>query len=179
MSVVVFRVVFETAFRDGLGPRLSDRLRSRMAEAGVDFSRPLLPAYPPEVFSRCMALVLEEAYPGRPVEEAQAEVAQNGFHAFTGGLVGQAVGQLMRVVGSKGSLKRLDRFLKNGQSEMSLRFVDLGPTSCEVTLAPVLGMPHYFRGMLLGGAQMLALKNPRVEVVRTEGEGATYRVSWD
>jgi uncharacterized protein (TIGR02265 family) len=178
MPVIVFRTAFETTFREGLGPRFTDRVRARLAEAGVDFSRPLLPGYPAEVFARCITVVAEEVFPGQPLEAVQAEVAEGGFRAFTSGFVGQAMGQMMRVLGAKRTLQRVDRFLKNGQSELALRFVDVGPTECEVSLTPVLGMPHYHRGMLLAGGKLLRLEGLEVEVARVEGEGATYRVRW-
>jgi uncharacterized protein (TIGR02265 family) len=178
MAVIVFRAGVETSLRDGLGTRLTERLRARMAEAGVDFSRPLLPGYSPEVFRRCIELAREEAFADRPLEEVQTELAEAGFRAFTSGFVGQAMGGVMRAVGAKRTLQRLDRFLKNGQSEMRLGFVDVAPTECEVTLEPVLGMPHYYRGMILAGGRLLALSALEVSVVRVDGDAATYRVRW-
>ena len=98
-EVMMFDLALEGLFVQSLKGELQPRCRERLRQAGLDLDRKLLPAYPTKDFVKWLHIVAEEVFPTRPAPEVFRELGRRSFGAFTQGLLGGAMGNLMRLIG--------------------------------------------------------------------------------
>jgi uncharacterized protein (TIGR02265 family) len=156
-------------------PALVEKLRV----AGLDLSRKLAPAYPAADFYRWVVIAARHKYPSLDEVEACREV---GKLAVTRGMqstmLGGALIKALQLLGVRRSLKRIGTSFKNGNNYIEAKATELGPTSMEIQLGPLVGPPSYFEGVLEQGPRLLGAKEVQLTRLRTEGETVVWRLDW-
>ena len=101
------------------------------------------------------------------------------FGGYTSTVIGQAMLTMMRLIGPKRSLERMQRNFRTGGNYIETRFRELGPNHVELWFNEVNGMPSYVQGIIEAGAEQIGARNVRVEY-RPEPEGGVlYTVIWE
>lgn len=172
---VVFGPAFEGLLR-AVETKLDDAAVQRFREIGVDPTR-LLPAYPLETWLSALQISAELLAPGASIEEGTYIAGRRMFEGYGTTLVGKALLGMLRVLGPRRALERMERNLRtaNNYSTTSLRM--LGPASYELTCSDVVH-PHYYRGMFDVGLQAAGAKELDVTLVSHESGTATFRIEW-
>jgi uncharacterized protein (TIGR02265 family) len=172
---------FEGLFVRGLGARLTPTVKQRLREAGLDLERKLEPAYPFEVWDRCVAIAVRELYSQEPEEVAYRLLGERLVHGYQETLMGRAMRAVLRLLGPRRLLARVGEALRSGNDYLTSRLTERGATEVELW-ANEVGLTRYLlQGALLAGLQLSqpAGKAVRVEVRGFDAEGVTFHISWD
>ncbi len=168
----------EGLFVRGLGPRLTPALRAKVLAQGIDLDR-LKPGYPIEdIVAVCRAL-LPSLWPTLSEAEGFQLLGNALLQGYSQTLLGTAMVQMMKLIGPRRSLERMQKNFRTGGNYIETRFTALGPTSVELWLSDVTGVPTFWAGMVEEGARMTGTKNIRVVVHAESPPSATLRVDWD
>jgi uncharacterized protein (TIGR02265 family) len=145
---------------------------------GIDLSKPLLPAYPLEVYTALIGFIGRQRWPGLPQEEADFEVGRTFIEAYTTqSVMGKAVKGLIRVIGPHRAIERMSRTFRTANNYTETRLQRLGPTSYELWFNFAL-RAGYFRGMLHATLAVCGVKQIEVKTVASQGPEVTFHVSW-
>lgn len=175
---VVFDNTVDALFRRALGSKLGAGTRGRLREAGLDLDAPLRPAYPRLTYYRCVHIVAEDLYRTLPSPEAMFQLGAAFIHGFNETLLGKAVLSVVRMLGPKRTLARMDQNFRSSNNYMKTELVERGPGSFELKLSQVSGVPDYFRGVIQTALTIAGAKNLVVKVVASDGTAATLTVQW-
>ncbi len=174
---LTFSPTVEALFLKGMGSQLTPALRERLAAAGLDLSRPLLPAYPAGRVAEWIELVLPEVYPGEPRPEALRRLGRRSVDAYTETAVGRALLSMLRLVGLRRVLQRMTSAMRTGGNYLETHCTVHGPADVELWINDVNGMPEYFEGMLVATAAMCRVE-AEVSLVAVSPPACTLRVRW-
>jgi uncharacterized protein (TIGR02265 family) len=145
---------------------------------GVDLSKPLLPAYPIEVYSALIGFIGRQRFPGMPEEQADFEVGRAFIQAYTTQtMMGKAIKGVLRVVGPHRAIERMNRTFRSANNYTETRLQRLGPASYELWFNFVL-RPGYFRGMVHETIALCGVEQIDVKPVASQGPEVTFHVSW-
>ncbi len=175
-------IVFMQSY-ESLRRLLNDELRSNPALAqqfkkhGVDFDR-LLPAYPLEAWLQSLVLTLDTLYPGQPVDESTFQLGQRLFDSYGETVIGRALMAMLRILGPRRALLRIDRNFRTMNNYSSTVLRELGPNQFELDVN-LVQYPHYYRGVLEAGLRWAGAKDVSVRVLRHDpAKVATFRLEW-
>lgn len=156
-------------------PPLVEKLRA----AGLDLTKKLKPAYPAFEFFGWLSIAARHRYPTLSDEAAVRELGRlavrRGLQAT---FLGRAVLTAARLLGARRSLKRLGTSFKNGNNYIEAKVTELGPTSLEIQLGPLVGPRSYYEGILEECPVMFDAREIQLSLLRTEGEHLTWRLDW-
>ena len=145
---------------------------------GIDLSKPLLPAYPIEVYSALIGFIGRQRFPGLPSEEADFEVGRAFIVAYTTQtMMGKALKGLLRVIGPHRAIERMSRTYRSANNYTETQLQQLGPTSYALWFNFVL-RAGYFRGMVYETLTLCGVKQLEVKTLVSENKEATFHVSW-
>ena len=85
---------------------------------------------------------------------------------------------VLKVIGPKKALARMERNFRSGNNYLRTRFTELGPREVELWFSHLHGQPGFSGGIIRAGGQLIGAKDLRVEVVRVEGDAGVFRVTW-
>jgi uncharacterized protein (TIGR02265 family) len=176
---LVFEHTFEGLFRFALRERLSGQAWEALREAGVDLSRPLLPAYSHETWRRSLELAAADIYPRLPRSEAWRHLGRDVANGMVHTLMGRAMVGVARLLGPLRSLRRFNNTLRSADNYVESRVTELSPTACEVWFNEVMEQPSYYQGVLEASLALAGARNVRTRVLGREGPGAVLHVEWD
>ncbi len=172
---LVFSQSYES-LRRLLGDSLTPPLRERFKQHGVDFER-LLPGYPLSTWLRSLEVTLEALFPGVEENEATYQLGRRMFDSYSETLIGKALMAMLRVLGPRRGLLRIDRNLRtmNNYSATCLR--ELTPSHFELDVN-LVRYPHYYRGVLESGLTLAGAKQLAVAVLRHDQRATTFDLNW-
>lgn len=174
------KVVFEHAMESLLkllGSPVGLEHMKPLRELGVDPGRPLLPAYPVEVYAATLDYVVRQRWPGLPREQAYYELGRAFLDSYTETGMGGALKVLVRVLGPHRTLERMQRNFRSANNYTETRLKRLGPTAYEVWFNEV-ARPEQYRGMLTRALELAGAQALTVELQERRGTETTYRVAW-
>ncbi|MDY7228960.1 DUF2378 family protein [Hyalangium rubrum] len=175
---VVFEHTVEGLFHIALKDRLSRMAVASLKREGLDLSQKLLPAYPVEIWRRCLAIAVADLYPVVSRAEGYRRLGHDVVEGMVRTVLGRAVVGVARLLGPLRALRRLDHNLHSADNYVRAKLVELTPTWCEVSINEVLEQPTYYQGILEACLKIAGAQEIRVELISREGSGATYRVQW-
>lgn len=175
---LVFGHTIHELFVKILGSRLDAAARAELATAGLDLSRPLLPAYPLRVVDALMNVAARRLYPELSLDEAHLELGHLQVEAFTSTLLGAATLAMMRLLPVNRVLERTTRSWRNANNFVETRLTPLGKTSCEVWINDVGRTPLVTAGILRSMMHKLGQSACTVTVLGRDGLSARYRLDW-
>ncbi|MBK7862413.1 MAG: DUF2378 family protein [Archangiaceae bacterium] len=173
-----FQQAIEGLFVRGVGEAMTPTLRARLVALGIDTAA-LRPGYDADVVTRAIRLTAAELFPGRSEGEALREMGALFMRGYVETLLGKAMIQLMRVVGPRRSLERMQRNFRTGSNYIETRFTSLGQGKVELWFNDVSDIPDYFAGVMIAGDQMANAPNIRVSFTRGGAASCTFLVEWD
>jgi len=145
---------------------------------GIDLSKPLLPAYPVDIYSALIGFIAHQHWPDLPPAEADFEVGRAFISAYsTQTMMGRALKGVTRVIGPHRTVERMSRSFRTANNFTETRLKRLGPTHYELWFN-FTTRPGYFRGMVHGAVGLCGVEQIEVKLVATQGHEVTYHVSW-
>lgn len=152
--------------------------RARYAAAGLDLSRPLLPAYPYDVWRRCLAIQREEYFPGLEPEVAGRRQGARYVASYFETMLGRALLALLRLIGPARVLARMSANFRSGNNFSAVSVSFPAERTARLEVNDVFAeSPAYVVGMLEEGMR-LAGTAIDVRVVETHGDAAVLEVRW-
>ncbi|MBF5043600.1 DUF2378 family protein [Aggregicoccus sp. 17bor-14] len=175
---VLFSTAVESLYRQALKGRLSEVLKLRLRHAGLDLTRPLLPAYPRRVWVRSLELTAEELYPGLEREEALAHLGSAFIEGYAHTLVGGAVMSMSRLLGPGRTLARLTRSLRTSNNYSEARLTAHAANRYALWVNEPADTEGFMEGALRTSLRMAGAREPHVQRVRAGPEACEYVLSW-
>lgn len=175
---LVFPQTVEGLFVRGLAGTMTRELKGRLREAGLDLERPLAAGYPAGDFARWVQLASEALYPGLPEEQALRRMGGHFFAGYMDTLMGKALVPLMRVLGPRRALERLERTFRSGSNYVVVRAETTGPAEVLLHFNEVHRIPGYYAGIIEQGAALTGAQDTTVEVLSAPAPGCALRVRW-
>lgn len=166
--------LFNGRFKD----RLSEDARRALRQVGMDLDQPLLSAYALDTWEKSIAIAIRDLWPDLPEADGYRELGRQVVLGIRTTLLGKAVEQLLKIIGPRRALQRMNQNFRTSDNFVESRLTELSPTSVEMWISHTMGRPTYYEGILLQLMEVLEVKSPRVELVSAEGVEATFRISW-
>ncbi|MFL5318758.1 MAG: DUF2378 family protein [Myxococcaceae bacterium] len=177
------RLLFEpfavSLFLHKHSPAPTPKLKARVRETGLDLDKPLLPGYPAELLPKWLQIAAEELHPHLPTSEAYREIGRQFVRGWQETLIGKAAAGVLRVIGPRRALHRVNSAFRTGDNFVETQAEDLGPTKVRMRFNEVSGAPDYYAGVLHEGGVLTRAKNPRVTVESHDRPGAVLIVEWE
>lgn len=168
----------EGLFIRGLGDRLSPAAKDALAKAGIDVRKKLEVAYTAEVVQQACFTVLPFVYPQLSHDEGLCELGRTLVQGYSSTLMGSAMVGVMKVIGTRRSLERMTKNFRTGGNYIETAATVLGPSSVELWFNDVSEMPGFYRGILVGGGDLLGAENLRVTQKLGAPPTAVFHVTW-
>ena len=189
----VSRVFMESMFKRALAPRITPRVQEQLKALGVNLEAPLHAAYSQEVYSRAMALVAEQCFPGLPSEAAFREMGRLYIQGYGQSQLGAAFMEMARAVGPERTLQRMQHNQRSNNNYTQLEWVKQDErhfiihSSIVPEMAPrFVVVPGFHPGPFTSGVyqevlNLLGVRNPTVEyrVVDPVLMKFTFVLTWD
>jgi uncharacterized protein (TIGR02265 family) len=173
-----FDSVVEGLWKRSLAGRLDASLLAALKKEGLDLSRPLDPAFPAEKMHVWVKLTARTLYPDVSEEVALRQLGAELFKGLTRTFVGKAMVAVMRVVGTRRSLERMQRNFRSGNNYINAHFRSLGKGLVELTLTDVNGLPAYYQGIVEEGGRTTGAADMDSTYTLDGKGGCTYRITW-
>lgn len=173
-----FPATYESLFQKALASDVTPALKERLRALGLELDRPLLPGYPAALWPKVVRATTDALYPGVPFAEASRKLGHRFITAYFDTMMGKAVAMVMRTLGPKRSLERLERTLRSTNNYQRTKVTERGPQQMELWVAEVNGVSGWFQGMFDGVVEHLALKEGTSQLLSDDGVSATFLVSW-
>lgn len=173
-----FTQTVEGLFIRGLGERLTPAAKEAVAKAGIDVSKKLEVAYPAEVVDAACRAVLPFVLPGVTEDEGFFELGRIFMRGYSSTLIGSAMVGVMKVIGARRSLERMTKNFRTGGNYIETKVTVHGPTSVELWFNDVGQMPGFYRGIIVGGGELIGVDSMRVQQRLLEPPTASFHVTW-
>lgn len=173
---VVFEQTMEGLLR-AVRPRLTQKCKARLREAGLNVDAALLPAYPFEVWMKCLLASAEETWPGATREQALFHLGEAFIEGYRETFLGRAVLGLIRVLGPRRAIHRATRNFRSGNNYTEARVTELGPACLELWMNEVGPYPTFTQGLVEAALRASGVV-PKVEIKDHDGHACTYRCTW-
>src|SRR5690242_12421722 len=121
---LVFSHTVESFFRRALAGRRPPALEDAVREVGIDLSKPLLPAYPFDVWLRALEVTAKTLYPGQPLEEAFFDMGCLLVTSYQETMIGRALFTALRVLSPR---RVIDRMARNFRTSNNFTEVAIQP----------------------------------------------------
>jgi len=176
---LMFAHAVEALFGRALRGQVTERLKARLRQAGLDLDRPLLPAYPIAVWIAALEISVSELFPECPREEGYRRVGERLLRGYVQTFIGRANFSLLRLLGPVRALERLSSHLRANNNFQETRLTQRGPNAWELWINTAVSEPAYYEGLLKAALEEIGTPEPVVVSggQRTD-DGCTYRVTW-
>jgi uncharacterized protein (TIGR02265 family) len=178
---VTEKLVFSNAMESLLrvmGQPLPPEQLSALVARGVDPSRPLLPAYPMDVYTAVIDYIVSQRWPRLYPDDGCYELGRAFMEAYTTKtLRGKALRSMAWTVGPRRILQRMNINFRSANNYTETRLQQVGPGAYELWFN-YAARPGYFRGILSAGLEMAGAKGLQVELGSRRGDEASFRITW-
>lgn len=162
---------------DGVRPRLTPAIIARLrTEAGWDEAVKRR-EYPQATFDGVVKILGAELY-GADADVATFKLGQQVMLRYKDSTLGKAIFPVIRFLGPMRFLKRMPPMFRQVNNYADVKVDVVGPSAFLMDHNEVGEVPHYFRGIMQGSAEVLSLPGARCELLEYDGHRGRYRVSW-
>jgi uncharacterized protein (TIGR02265 family) len=173
------RVVFSSlidGYMRGLGDRFTPALAAKLKATGLDVKK-MPPAMPAAELPKYMYVIVDEVWPGVPRVEQLRLLGLEAIRGWSKGLLGSAACAMLRLIGPRRTLTRLDRAFSTTNNFNKATTELIGEKEALISVNDVQEMPSYWVGIFEAGLEILGLDGT-VQVDSQQVPGATFRVKW-
>lgn len=173
---VVFEQTMEGLLR-AVRPRMSQTCKARLLAAGLNVDAALLPAYPFEVWMKCLIAAAEETWPHESRDKALFKVGEAFIEGYRETFLGRAVLGVIRVLGPRRAIHRATRNFRSGNNYTEAKITELSPTCLELWMNEVGPYPSFTQGLVEAALRASGV-TPKVEIKHHDGHACTYVCTW-
>ena len=174
---VWFSQAIEGLFIRGVGDAMTPQLRAELLALGIDLHK-LLPGYANEPVIRAIRLTARTLNPQLGEAGGLYALGVTFMNGYVATLIGSAMVQVMKVIGPRRSLQRMERNFRSGNNFIETKFSAVGPTSAEVWFNDVNGVPDFFAGILTQGGVLAGAKDQRLKYSQPTPPACTFHIEW-
>lgn len=172
----VYEHTVEGLFFKALRSRLTPALEQQLKVLGIDVKgKPK--SVPQAQWVRALELAATALFEGS-TDERFRQLGHAVMLRYEETVMGKAVITVMRLMGPKRILGRINSTLRSGNNFIEASLSHTGPNSCEGTVNECNGNPHYIAGVLEQGLLIAGAKSPQVLVSEFNGHSARFQISW-
>ena len=176
---LVFQHAVEGLFHVGLKGQVTPPLQTRLREAGLDLSRPLMPAYPRAAWNHFIQVTAESLWPDAPLDRAYHSLGRHLLLGYSRTLMGGAIIRLLRLIGPRRTLDRMTQNFRSGGNYNLCRVTEVGPREVLFWLNEPTIHPSYVAGIIDMTLELVGVQQRDIQVQTKDAEGCTYRVRWE
>ncbi|MBF5043222.1 DUF2378 family protein [Aggregicoccus sp. 17bor-14] len=176
---LVFQHAVEGLFHVGLKGQVTPPLQARLKDAGLDLSRPLLPAYPRAAWNRFIQVTAETLWPDETPEQAYHQLGRQLLLGYSRTLMGGAIIRLLRLIGPRRTLDRMTQNFRSGGNYNLCKVTELGPREVLLWMNEPTLHPSYVAGIVDMVLELVGVAERSITVHARDEEGCTYRVRWE
>lgn len=172
----VYEHTVEGLFFKALHGRIKPPLEERLKALGIDLKgKPK--SVPHAQWVQALHLAATELFEGT-VDQRFRQLGNAVMLRHEDTVMGKAVITVMRLMGPKRVLGRINTTLRSGNNYIQATLAPTGPTSWEGTVNECNGNPHYIAGVVERGLIISGAKEVKVEVSGFDGHSAMFKLSW-
>ena len=175
---LVFQQAVEGLFNVGLRGRVTQELRARLREQGLDLAQRMQPAYPRQQWNAFVRVAAETLWPGEPPEAAYRALGRRLVLGYGETLVGRAIKGMLKVIGPRRTLERMTRNFRSGGNYNECSVNSVEATEILFWINEPYIHAAYMAGALEAALELAGARGIHVEVAARDARGCTYRVSW-
>ncbi|MBF5044645.1 DUF2378 family protein [Aggregicoccus sp. 17bor-14] len=175
---IIFGNTFAGLYRH-VAPQVPGATLDRLRERGVDFRRPVLPAYPAELFVVTVQELAAALHPQLPQAEALRLLGRAVLDGYLATPIGRAVRGVARLIGTRRTLLQMSKNFRSSDTFTQTRLTARGERDVSLWLNDALGMPSYYRGFFEGVVEGSGGTRAQVEVESYAPPEATLRIRWE
>jgi uncharacterized protein (TIGR02265 family) len=174
---LVYAEVIEGLIQYGLGGHVPSRLRERLGDLGLDVDR-LPSTFPVVAWLKCLRVIIEELFPGVPVEEAFRRLARQHVEGYGRTLMGRATVRVMRLLGPRRMVHRLPSVLSATDNYTAGTVEERGPREFVLSLNSNLQPPAYVESLFEAMLSACGAVSPRVKRQENLEDSSSYLLTW-
>ena len=166
-------------FHRGVGAQLTPACRARLKAAGLDLDARLDAAYPLERWREWLCIASAELYPQLSEADAHFALGDRFLAGYFETMFGRVVLPLLRALGPRRSLARLQQNFRSGNNFSEVVQVDHAPGDVELRLNDVFAKhPQFVMGLLTRAHVAAGARDVKLEVQAFDGTACTLRLRW-
>jgi uncharacterized protein (TIGR02265 family) len=173
----VYEHTVDGLFFKTLAPKITSPLKEKLKALGID-----LDAKPKAVLQSnwkiALQLTSESLFAG-PVDDRYRQLGHAVLKSYGETTMGKVAITLMRMMGPKRILKRIQSTMRSGNNYITAVLRQLGPASYECVVNECNGNPWYIAGVVEQGLTISGAKNVKVNVFDFDGHGARITMEWN
>ena len=175
---LVFRTTVEALLQRILRAkgRLTPTVVEQLEAMGVDPEAPK--DVPKETWQKLLWFSAEVLSPNEPRDVQLHKLGGELLRAWNETLPGKVLFTTLRVIGVRRGLHRMSTNFRSSNSYTTSSAKDVGPNDVEVWISDVNAAPTYIQGLMHAAVELAGGKSVEVKVSATEGDSATYRITW-
>ena len=172
----VYEHTVEGLFFKALRARITPSLKDRLRPLGIDLDgKPK--SVPHAQWVKALHLAATELFEGS-ADERFRKLGNAVMLRHEETVMGKAVITVMRIMGPKRVLGRVNTTLRSGNNYIQASLAPTGLTSWEGRVNECNGNPHYIAGVVEQGLIISGAKDVKVEVSGFDGHSAMFKLSW-
>jgi uncharacterized protein (TIGR02265 family) len=175
---LVFDQTVEGLFVRALGSRITPALKLQLKQAGLDLDKRLLPAYPVEVWERCVGIAAKSLHPDQPESEAFRLMGEQHIQGYSETMLGRALFGVARLLNPRRRLARVRQNFRAGNNYQEALITEVGPGEVDMWLNERGMLRHFKHGIVLGSARCAGDLNMKADLRHFDDEGVTFRITW-
>jgi uncharacterized protein (TIGR02265 family) len=174
---LIYSEVIEGLIQHGLGGHVPSRLRERLGDLGLDVDHPPS-TFPVVTWLKCLRVIIEELFPGVPMDEAFRRLARQHVEGYGRTLMGRATVRVMRLLGPRRMVQRLPSMLSATDNYTAGTVEERGPTEFVLTLNSSQQPSVYVESLFEAMLSACGAVEPRVKQQESHEDRATYLLTW-
>lgn len=152
-------------------------LRAELKALGVDLAA-IPPAIPAELMTQVIRKTAAALYPTEASAQAERRLGVVFMNGFSQTLLGAAMAQLMKVIGPRRSLERMQRNFRTGSNFIETKLTVIDERTFTLWFNDVCEVPEFYAGIIEQGGRTAGADGVSVEATPEAGRACSYRVSW-
>lgn len=174
---LIYSEVVEGLIQHGLRGQVSLRLRERLRQLGLDVDR-LPSSFPVVKWWPCLYVIVEETFPGVPVQEGFRRLARQHVEGYGRTLLGRATLRVLRLLGPKRMVQRMPNVLSSTDNYTVGTVREREPSAWELTLNSNGQPPGYIESLFESLLEACGAREPVVKAVASSPDSSTWLLSW-
>jgi uncharacterized protein (TIGR02265 family) len=131
------------------------------------------------VYQRALEVTAQALWPRLTAERAHFELGRCLVTGYTQTLLGRSILTMMRLLGPRTTLGRMQHNLRTGGSYSRVERVEESPTCYRLWVNEPELNPGLVQGLLDAVMQYAGVRGASVRLLARDAQGCTYRVSWE